>query len=150
MAPATILSLPNEILLAIVDTISGDFSRERQRFLLTMSLTNRKFSDFARELLLSRPVVNIYNTRPLVEAYVRYPKIAAKVHVLEFHSSPVVWGRIDLAESTSRTRPTQDLLPLYRLIIGNSGVEDKYTWLKALEEGSCEAYLGVLMTMLSM
>jgi hypothetical protein len=80
---ARLLSLPNELILAIFDQLPP-IPRPRQKTLVALTATCKHIRPLAREQLLVQPVIDVHRVHLLVRIYLRYPELVNRATSLEF------------------------------------------------------------------
>jgi hypothetical protein len=149
-----LLELPDEILVEILNQMSS-VPRQKRMGLLRATLICRKLNALAMEVLLSHPVVHIYNTRGLLCAYLKRPELAARAQNLEiltqfrkgFKSRPT--GSLEVPETYAARSDSKSRDACATIVHqSNLSTESKKQCMQDLEQESCNTFLAVLIILL--
>ncbi|KAF2245761.1 hypothetical protein BU26DRAFT_607943 [Trematosphaeria pertusa] len=155
-----LLSLPIELLLRILDHYLSDLPRHRLQDLVRLSAACKRLRPIALELLLTQPVVHIYNVHGLVRMYFEYPVLATKARTVEVSTRfregcrPAQPGSRGLygVEAPVAFAPELDK-PFKQKCIEvitafNTAEANKERWTRDLDEDHQHAFLGILFAIL--
>jgi hypothetical protein len=155
MALSLVVQLPDELFLEVLDHIPG-LPRERQKTIISLSLTCKRFRPICLEKLLVHPVLKLPHVAHLVHRYFLNPVCISKVQTLEIVSATPTTFQTHITRGTF-------LVPEKSHIFSNrkfqhfctniihtctSSPQKQSTWIRHLENYSFNAYLGVLLAML--
>ncbi|KAF2797180.1 hypothetical protein K505DRAFT_322742 [Melanomma pulvis-pyrius CBS 109.77] len=144
MAIPLILTVPDEILLAILFRIQG-LPRDKTKDLISLSIVCKRFRQVALDQLLLNPSVQLWNVPGLVRMYFKHPRLAAKVRALEI-KTPIEALRLgqpieaeDLAEAGyffAAPKLDAGLIRSCNLFIERFDIttENKHQWVEHLQK----------------
>jgi hypothetical protein len=155
MALSLVMQLPDELFLEVLDHIPG-LPRERQKTIINLSLTCKRFRPICLETLLVHPVLKISHVAHLIHRYFLNPACISKVQTLEIISAtpttfqPHTVGGTFLAPEKSHIFASRKFQHFCTNIIYTctSSPQKQSTWIENLKNYSFDAYLGILLAML--
>jgi hypothetical protein len=146
-----LLSLPNELILAIFDQLPP-LPRPRQKTLLALTATCKHIRPLAREQLLVQPVSDVHHVHLLVQNYLRYPELVNRAISLEF--SVDQQKNVALGEPnyfvTLKLVPDNACVEACHHFINTTSISErgKLEWIRDITRRYQRAYVCILLVML--
>jgi hypothetical protein len=155
MALPSILRLPDELILQVLDHIPG-IPRDKQQDILNLSLTCKRFRPICIETLLVHPILELSQVAQLVHRYSLNPSCIFKVQTLEIISVTTnsdqsrIIEPMRLATSKGHNLFSVKIQHFCSNIISSctSSPQKQESWIKDLANCVLDAYLGILLVML--
>lgn len=152
---ASLVRLPNELLLSIIDYLPY-LPRNRRTELLTLSTTCKRLHNLATSLLLTTPYVNLTNTRRLVDSYIARPDLALKVCSLELYARDDVTApdtnpaQPHAQKNKNPIRKNKQLWKAYTGLVRSTSISTnaQARWKLAIEHEDKKAWIGLLLAVL--
>jgi hypothetical protein len=148
---ARLLSLPNEVILAILNQLPP-LPRPRQKTLLALTATCKRIRPLARDQLLVQPVIDVHHVHLLVQNYLRYPELVNRANSLEFsvdQQQVVPLGEPNFYLTLKLVPDKACVEACYHFIkttaISQKGKSD---WIRDISRRYQRAYVGILLVML--
>jgi hypothetical protein len=148
---ARLLSLPNELILAIFDQLPP-IPRPRQKTLVALTATCKHIRPLAREQLLVQPVIDVHRVHLLVRIYLRYPELVNRATSLEFsvdQQKDVPFGEPNFFHTLKLVRDNACVEACHHFINTTSISErGKAEWKRNITQRYERVYVCILVVML--
>lgn len=155
MATPSLLELPNELVLEVIDHLPY-LPRDRRTHLLALTTVCKRLHEISTALLLTTPYVNMSRTRRLVDKYMSRPDLAIKVRSLDLYTEERIPAPVPKPaqqfskKKRSVIRKNKQLWKSYANLVRSTGVAEdvQKSWKDAIEHEDDKAWVGLLLAAL--